>query len=156
MKIRGKKIEGRNSEVIPIIRPSGNIFFIAEAIPNFDQFEKLVKLPKPPEKILPGGVKQPDLQNPKYIEKLQEYSQMRSDYVIIASLSSTPDLEWEIVDLIKPDTWCKYRDELLSSGLTELEIMRLITSVSKANSLDDAMIMAARDDFLRGQALVHG
>lgn len=150
MKIKGKKIEGLNTQVIPIIRDTENIYFIAQAIKNYDDFNKLVPMPQPPQILRPGGVKELNTLDHDYLERMSEYGQMKTDYTVLISLSSTPDLEWEKVKLDNPKTWKLYRDELLESGLSELEVGRLINGVLRANSLDETMIEQARQDFLRG------
>jgi len=150
MKVKGKKLEGRNKVIIPILRPEGNIILIAEAIDNFNEFDKLVQFPIAPIRTLPGGVRESHTADPAYLVKVDEFSTMRSNYMIIRSLSATPDLEWETVDITKPETWQNVRQELLDSGLIETEIIRIINCISEANGLDDSVIERARKDFLAG------
>lgn len=149
MKIQGKKLEGRNVQIIPIIRESGNVYFTAQAIKNYDDFDKLVPMPTPPQILRPGGIKEVNLQDPDYIARMNEYGQMKTDYTVLSSLADTPDLEWEKVDMSDPKTWALYREELLESGLNELEIGRIVNGVLRANSLDESVIEQARQDFLR-------
>ncbi len=149
MKIAGKKIEGRNSEIIPIIRPSGNIAFIAEAIESYAEFDKLMPMPTPPEILRPGGIRESNFDDAAFKAKLGKYSEIKTAYTVIASLAGTPDLVWELVKLSDPTTYPNYQQELRDFGLTEIEINRIIQSVMKANSLDDKLIDTARQDFLR-------
>jgi hypothetical protein len=150
MKVKGKKLEGRNKVIIPILRPEGNTILIAEAIDNYNEFDKLVQFPIAPIRTLPGGVKESYTADPAFLDRLAEYSNMRSNYIIIKSLSATPDIEWETVDITKPDTWINIRKELRESGLIESEVVRIINCISEANGLDDKVIERARNDFLAG------
>jgi len=151
MKYKGKKVEGRNTEIIAIPRPDGNIVFIAEAVPNWEQFEKLAPVPSPPEKLLPGGRKEPNYQDKKYLEEISKYGQLRTDWLVLTSLRATKELEWETVDYSKPETWPNYREELKESNFTDIEINLIINGVANANSLNEDMIEAAKKDFLAGR-----
>jgi hypothetical protein len=55
MKINGEEIKGPNTELIVIPRSNGNpIVFKAQAILDFDDFDKLCPRPKPPQTIKRG------------------------------------------------------------------------------------------------------
>jgi hypothetical protein len=152
MKIAGKTIEGCNSELIPIIRPSGNIAFIAEAIISYEEFEKLCPMPTPPEIIRQGGTRELNHNDPGFKERLNKYGELKTAYTVVTSISATPDLEWETIKKGDIESYLNYTKELKESGLTENEIARLVQGVMRANSLDDKMIELARQDFLRTAA----
>jgi len=151
MKYKGKKLEGRNKEVIPIPRSGGDIIFIAEAVDSFDEFDKLVPEPKPPIIIKPGNVKIENTKDKKYLEALEEHNKLRTHFLVIKSLKDSPDLEWETVDFSKSETWPNYEKELKEAGLNDIEIGRIVMGVMRANSLDETMIEEARNNFLHGQ-----
>jgi len=153
MKIKGKKIEGRNIEVVVIPRPEEDIPFFCEAIPDYDEFNELCPPPKPPERLYPGGVRKEDTENPEYKEQLEAWATLRTHYTVLKSLENSKDLEWEKVDMEKPSTWDKYQEELKESGFTEIEMFRLLQGVMRANSLDDEMLKEAKKSFLQGQSL---
>jgi len=150
MKYKGKKVEGRNLEIIPITRPGENLIFIAEAVEDFEEFDKLCPEPKPPVKLVKGGQKVSDPNNPEYKKALDEYATNRINYIVLKSLLATKDLEWETVDFSKPETWSNFKKELKEANLTDIEQGRIIRGVMKANALDEAMIEQARQDFLAG------
>jgi len=151
MKYKGQKVEGRNVEIIPIPRPGEDIIFIAEAVENFEEFDKLCPEPVPPKKLLKGGQKVVNINDPVYKEQLDKYATNRINYIVLKSLLATKDLEWETVNYEKPETWDNFKKELKDSGFTDIEQGRIIRGVMKANALDDAMIEQARQDFLAGQ-----
>jgi hypothetical protein len=151
MKYKGKTVKGRNQEIIPIPRKDGDIIFIAEAIQDWEEFEKFLAPPKPPIKFKPGGVKVENLQDKKYLEAIETFNEQRTEYLIAASLMATPDLEWEKVQMDDPSTWKNVTKELKEADFSELEIGRIRQGVMRANSLDEGMIEEARERFLLGQ-----
>jgi len=148
MKYKGKKVEGKNVEIIPIKRPEGDIIFIAEAVSNWDEFEKLLPEPTPPVVIKPGGQRVSDYTDKKFIKSVEEHARARTQWIVLKSLEATKDLEWETVDINKPETWLNYEKELKDSNFSIIEIGRIIRGVMVANSLDEDMIDAAKADFL--------
>jgi hypothetical protein len=48
-------------------------------------------------------------------------------------------------------TWVKYRDELRESGLSDIEINRVVSGVMRANSLSEFAVEQAMKRFLAGQ-----
>ena len=151
MKYKGKEVKGKNQEIIPIVRPDGNIIFIAGAVKNWLEFEALVPEPKAPKRTKPGGIVVEDTQNGNYLKAVSDYGDTRTDYLVLKSLQDTVDLEWETVDMQKPSTWANWKKELRDSDFTEIEIGRITMGVMKANSLDEKMIDEARTSFLAGR-----
>lgn len=151
MKFKGEQLKGTNQEIIPILRPGGDIIFVADAVQDWKEFDELVTEPTPPEIIKPGGVKLQNKNDPTFIKALDEYNNLKTSYLILASLQNTPDMEWETVDMKKSDTWKNYRQELLDSDFTEIEVGRIVIGVMRANSLDEGMIDEARAHFLHGK-----
>ncbi len=151
MKYKGQTVKGSNQEVIPIPRPDGDIVFIATAVKNWSEFDKLVPEPTPPQVIKPGGSKMEDRKDPKYKKLLQEWAEEKSNYLVVQSLKDSPDVEWETIDLENPETWSNWKTELEEAGFTEIEVSRVMVGVMRANSLDEKMIDEARANFLLGQ-----
>ena len=151
VKIKGQKVQGRNVEVIPILRPGENIVFLAEAIENFNDFDKLC--PEPTAKMVrtPAGMV-PDPNDTTLQEKIDDHNQKRTAYMVLKSLEKTPELEWETVDINKPETWENWRKELEEGGFTQIEIGRILTGIMAANSLSSDAIEEAKKDFLLQQS----
>ena len=150
MKYKGKKLEGRNKEIIPIPRQDGDIIFIAEAIESFESFDRLLPEPEPPVVLRPGGQKTYNKKDKIYLRAVEEHNEQRTNFMVLQSLKDSPDLEWETVDYNEPKTWGNFRKELIESGFSEFEIGRIILGVMRANSLDENMIEEARNNFLLG------
>lgn len=153
MKIAGKKIEGRNVELIVLPRPLGtNIAFKAEAVLSMDRFNKLVTEPLPPQRIVAGGAKVANVNDPGYKAQILDFQAKRLAFLVLESLKATDQLEWETVVEDDPNTWTNWEKELGDSGFSAIEIGRIRTGVFSANCLNEALIEAARDSFLQGMA----
>lgn len=151
MKYKGKKIEGPNEEIVVIPRGDDieDFVFICRAVPNYDNFDKLVKEPTPRIITRAGETKSsPLLDEPEYKEKLKEYELQRLSWLIVQSLKATKDLEWDTVDFNNPKTWDNYDNELRASGFSSIEVGRIIRGVMIANSLDQRKVDEARQHFL--------
>jgi hypothetical protein len=148
MKYKGKKIEGKNVEIIPIPRPDGDVIFIAEAVTDWDEFEKIVPEPEVPMILKPGGIKIEQTNDKNYLKKIEEHNLLRTTWIVLKSLQATSELEWETVNMKDPKTWTNYERELKESGFSPIEIGRIIKGVMAANALDEDMIDAAKADFL--------
>jgi len=148
MRIKGKKITGANREIIAIPRGDGDdIVFIAEAVLDHKPFDKLCPVPKPRLKKI-DGEDVPDFKDKNYNAKIVKYSEKKTAWLILTSLKATPELEWEQVDLDDPSTWLLFRQELNSSGFSDLEVNRIINGSLTAQGLNEARIEQARDSFL--------
>jgi len=152
MKYRGKRIEGRNVVTMVIPRPDGNIAFIFEAVESFDRFDELCKPPEPPEVVRPGNIRTRNIKDPKYLKRLTDYAEKRSHYMVLKSLEATKDLEWETVDIEKPETFTNWTKELMDCGFTDIEVTLLVKASARANCLDQDMLDDARSTFLQEQA----
>jgi len=151
MKYKGQAVKGSNQEIIPIVRPDGDIIFIAESIKDWTEFDKLVPEPEVPVRLKPGGVKVEVPSDPSYVKAIEAYGELKSHYLILASLEASEDVEWDTVDMSKPETWKNYIKELKESDFSEIEISRITMGVMRANSLDENMIDEARNSFLRSR-----
>lgn len=152
MKLHGKKIEGLNRETVVIPRSEGDdLVFIAEAVPDWQPFYKLCPGPKAPVRVLKGGKKEYDLEDPAYLAQLDAHGKKQTQWLILQSLKATPGLEWETVNLGDHRTWGKLEDELVASGLTYAEIRRIVDAVMNANCLNERRLEEALENFQRGQ-----
>ncbi len=148
MKIHGKKLDGPNVEVLVIPRQDGDIVFKAEAILDYEPFEKACPLPQPPSILRPGGVHSQDTEDPKYKEAIQEWATLKMNWMIVKSLEPTEGLEWETVNMSEPETWDGFRQELEDGGFTVAEVTRLVGLVLDVNGLNQAKIDEATSRFL--------
>lgn len=117
MKIDGKVIEPPKPVYIPIPREGAeDIILTAQPVIDMSEFDQVYPEPKPPfVDDRKNKKKYHDYDDPKYQSKIEKRIEARQDYIVIKSLSATPGLEWEIVDIKDPDTWKFYREELQQS-----------------------------------------
>jgi len=54
MKYKGKKLEGRNTDILVLPRGGNRIVLKFQAVDSYDEFDLLVTIPKPPEILKPG------------------------------------------------------------------------------------------------------
>lgn len=151
MKIQGKVIEGPN--VITFVIPrSGrdDIVMRAGAVLDYDAFEALCPAPIPPTVQRPGKENILDVTDEKYNKALMAHIELKTDYMVLQSLTVTEGLEWETVTLKDPSTWVNWRTEVKDAGFTPPEIGLLISKVTEANGLDQAKLEEALAGFLTG------
>lgn len=150
MKIDGITITSCE-ELLVLPRGNGeNIPFRAIAVSINDEFKEIVPMPIPPMVLVKGGKKAPDLTDENYKKACDIRDDQRFAYMVLKSLEPS-NIEWDAVDMKKPTTWVGWSDELKESGLSDVELTRVVNMVMAANSLDEAKIEEARRDFLRGQ-----
>lgn len=154
MKLNGTKIQGPNVETIVIPRGDGlPIVFRAQAIIDMEEFKRLCPMPEPPTKLLPGNVKQPDVEDPHYRAALETRAEQQHAYTIVKSLEATVGLEWDTVKLEEPSSWTNYEKELKDAGFSEYEIIRIHNGVMAANCLNESKVEEARQRFLASQGV---
>lgn len=161
MKLQGHELDKENIEYAVIPRGDGStIVFKAKAILDYDIFDRVCPLPKPPTVIRPGGKREEDLTDKTYMQSISRHGERRMHWFVLESLSATDGLTWEKVKKEDPNTWHLYDDELKEANFTPTEIARIINAVWAVNSLDESKIEVARRNFLLGlqaeQAAISG
>lgn len=158
MKIAGKKIQGSNIEYAIIPRPStiaedgsvinNDVAFMARAVLDFSDFEKLCPPPQPPLSKRPGGESFQNVEAPAFKTANILWSVQKTNWIILESLKATEDLEWEKVIPEDPNTWGLYSEELTESGFNWREQELIREAVWKANALNDQKLEDAKKRFL--------
>lgn len=151
MKLNGKKLEGVPQEIVVFPRQDGDIVFTVQAVLDYEDCNKLDPKPDPPMKLLPGNIRQQNVEDPSYREKLDKWAARRSQYMIWKSLDATDGLEWELVAADDPSTWDKVEEELMNAGFAAGEIAYLTNKIFAVNGLDEEKIEQATKSFLAGQ-----
>ncbi len=152
MKINGQEIKGICVETLVLPRQEDDIVIRAQAIQDFDEFDALCPEPKAPGKLTKNGV-EPDLKDENYRAVLDIYHENRIAYLVVHSLEIN-EIEWDTVDINNPKTWTNYTDDFKASGLSVIEINRVVQVVMQANALDEEKLEKARANFLLGQQRV--
>lgn len=153
MKLKGKVITEPKSVPCDIFRGNETHRFLCKAVLSYEEFDKLVPVPKAPLITHRNGKTERDTKDVNFLAKLNKYAQLKTAYLIIASLSATADLEWETVKIEEPDTWLAYEKEL-QKFLTEAEFDKLSSAVMEANSPTAKKQEEAFDRFTPSQAEV--
>jgi len=151
MKIQGRIISGPKETIVAIPRDDGDIIFKLRAVLTFDEFDVLCPEPVAPTRVYKDGRKELDIENADYVKLSGERASKRWDWMILKSLSATEGLEWETVDMAKPDTYTNYLKELNGAGFTTYEIQKIIQGVIDANGLDETKYKEARERFMYSQ-----
>lgn len=134
MKINGKVLSAPSPVQVEIFRGEDSLTFVANAVLDYSEFDRLLPEPKPPLKtIVATQTQYPDVEDKRYKVAMEKYGKQRYAYMIIKALSGTPGLEWDEVDLEKPDTWEKWSTEL-RQVMTQYEINTIISGILEANS----------------------
>jgi len=148
MKIGGKEIGGLHEELLVLPRGEDQVVFKARAVADMDEFEKICPEPKAPGRLTKDGFV-PNTKDENYKKMVDHYGDQRLAYMCILSLEPS-DIEWEKVDIANPKTWRHWKEELKAAGITEIETNRIVQTVMRANSLDEAKLDEARATFVRG------
>lgn len=162
MKMHGKTVSGAYIETVVIPRPPTVITkedgtrqeienyyaFKLGAVLDYDDFDKMCPRPEAPIVIRPGGVQGRNVEDKDYKEILTKWATQRFHWGFLKSIAFTENLEFESVDMTKPETWENYEKELQKSGFSAVEIGRLYKGFHTANGMDEEKMEAARKSFL--------
>ncbi len=150
MKLSGHTFDSPSVVYCILPRDGDSIVFKCGPVLDYDEYEALCPVPKPPIQIHKGGVKIPDLQDATYVQQVSDRSDQRINYIVLKSLSYTEDLVWETVDLKDPRSWGNYEQELKDCYFTAIEVQRIQNACFEANSLSEARVEEARANFFAG------
>ena len=151
MKIKGKRLESSNEVTIVLPRYNGeDLIFKAKVVLDYPNLDKLLTKPEAPS-ILKKGKQEKDYKDSGYITQVQKNYEYRLNYMVLLSLAATEGLEWETVDLEKPETWENWETELKESGIPNSEVIYIFNKVQEVNSLDQDKLDEARERFLLTQ-----
>ncbi len=151
MKMNGRKLSGPSTEVVVIPKRDGELVFKAQAVLSYEDFYKLCPKPIPPTIVRPGGIKSQNTEDKDYLKAIEAWAANQTSWMILQSLKATPELEWETVDPVQPNTWDNYQKELKAAGLSDPEINRIVMCVIDANGLNNKKIDEATAAFLASQ-----
>ncbi len=155
MQIKGRKLEGPRTRVVPILRDAGeggNIYFIVKGVADLQPFFEICPQPEAPVLKLPGGKTRLDTENAAYKAKVDTWWRIRSAWIFLKSIEATDGLQWDQVSMSAPETYPNYNKELMESGFSDGEITRLLTAVMEVNGLNESLVEEARQSFLITQA----
>lgn len=151
MKVNGQ-IATRPVALPPLVFPrgEGELVFIALAVENFDEFNKLCPEPDPKQfgRLGPQGWEVDD-DSPQYRDLMKQHGRQKWAYMFIKTLEPS-NIEWETVNVNQPQTWKNFEKEL-RSVLGHVEYGTLVNLVEEANMMGSDHIEVARKRFLLKQ-----
>lgn len=149
MKIGGIEVKGPNEVLLVLPREENDIVIKARAVLDMAEFEELCPEPKPPGRQTKGGFEH-DVDDPGYKQQMENHNERQLGYLVVKSLEPS-EIEWDLVDINKPNTYTKWQEDFQAAGLSTIEVNRIMQVVMEANALDESKLEAARQVFLRGQ-----
>lgn len=148
IKLKGQPLKLPVPEVVVLPRGNDKIVFTLGPVLDYTDFDKLMPRPQPKVRMHAGGRTEMITDSDEFRKEWSDYSEKRMAYMAVVSLSATPDLTWERVNILNPETWAEWRTELAESGLTEGEINYIQIKIFEANSLTETRLDEARKNFL--------
>ena len=148
MRIGGVQLTGLNEAILVLPRSGGDLVIKARAIPDYEEFDKLVPEPKVPVMVTRNGTEN-DENNVDYLAAIARRETLRIAYIYVKSLEPS-NIEWDTVKIETPSTWTNFREDFKKAGLSPVEINRIWGTVSEANCLSEDKLVEARQRFLAG------
>jgi hypothetical protein len=154
MRIQGKEIKSLNVELIVIPRGNGeDIIFKAQAVADYETFNKLCPEPEAPWIIKPGTGREKNYRDQSFVTALNNKTRLQTYYMFIKSLEATEGLTWDTIDINRPDTWLNFEKELQDAGFSLIERNLITQGCMIANCLNERKIEEARNRFIQSQAV---
>lgn len=147
MKYKGKTVTPPAPKKIAFPRADGPIVFTCGPVLDYTEFDNICPMPKPP--VIQRIGKEPinDTKDKRFIAAVDTYALRKTQWMVLQSLNATEDLEWETVDMLDPETWNNYNDEL-AAVFTEREIEDLLSAVFEVNAPTPEARQQAIDSFM--------
>lgn len=152
MKIGGVPINGPKRGLLVLPRDPDPLIFNFISVSDDSDFDKIYPPIKPrKEKNIRLNRIIELIDEPQYIEKVKEREIAQRAYIFLKSISPS-NIEWETVDLNKPETFNNWQSDFRSAGLSNSEINAIFNKYVEVNVLTDDQLQEARDRFLALQA----
>lgn len=147
MKIAGLTIKPYQEHTFDIL--GSQVTFRAGVVTDYKTFTTMCPMPKPPLRIMRGGDKIENVNDPGFKKKMEKYNTARVVYMIMKSLEMTEGLEFTICNLEEPEslTMENLLEEFTSAGIPEMFGHKIINLATSANGLTESILEAARKDF---------
>jgi len=143
MKLQGRKPSGVREELLVLPRPEGDFAFKFRAV--MEDYPE--PPPEPVRKNIKGAIVQ-DRNDPEFTVLLDAWGTRKTHWHFLKSISATDGLEWETIDMTKPETWSNWEKELKDDGFNDAEVNMIFRTYQKVNFLSEDMLEEARKRFL--------
>lgn len=150
MKLKGIKLVAPAPTPIAIQHGQETVVLLCRVLTkvDWDKHDKLNPSPEPIKLNIPGGGIKLDTDSEEYKKAVDVNIDKRLAYMVIASLDSNEDIQFETVNLDDSSTWTNYRDEMREAGFTDAMIGNLVNQCINVNTFDPKLIEAAKQSFL--------
>lgn len=153
MKINGITFDGPKPVTLVVPVGGQEIVLTIKPVFDFEEFHKIFPCPEPPGAIDNQGNKIKDFEHPSYLSALDRWSEAHSGYLFIKALEDT-DIEWDKVDITKPETYELFDDEFRTIGLSPAYLNRIKFKILDVCGTNADRIDEATERFLAGRAQV--
>jgi hypothetical protein len=123
------------------------LVFYAQAVRSMEEFDAVLPKPRAGGQYTRNGWEETDTDAPAYKVALAQWRAKRWAYIFIKTIEPS-NMEWDTVDINKPDTWLGYESEL-RAVLGHFELNQLTQMVNAANALDEEALDEARANFFQ-------
>lgn len=149
MKLRGNPLSLPEPIPFKFYRGPNEYVILCKAILDYKPFSQLCPEPVPPTVTPVKGVPYKDYNDKKYAPAVEKWRDLRWKWIVIESLSATPDLEWGDVKPNDPSTWDNL-DKDLNSVFTPAEVTLLYNTIHEAQAPTQKTTKSAMDSFILG------
>lgn len=153
MKLKGFDIQAKPYDEAIFHVLGQPVTFRAKVVSDYKDFNSAVPEPTPPITTDRTGLKTKNPRHPDYIKKMEKYNEQQTVFMLMESLSETPDLEWTILSLAEPNTltFDNLQKEFTSAGFPLATASKVINLASSANGLTEKLVETARETFTTGE-----
>lgn len=152
MKFKGIKLEP--PKPVPCVIPVGEVevVFMVAPIYGAEGFNEVAPRPMPKIKTMADGTQETESGDKSYLDKLTQWIKNSQVWMELKALESSPDLEWEKVNINDPSTYEFFEKELRESGISKSAIEHLRLKIYEVSGMRQDLIEEATERFLAGQA----
>lgn len=149
MKIKGLDIKSKPYDEATFNIVGTPVTIRARVVTDYKQFNEIFPEPKAPNKRMASGEIIPQFNDPAYRKKIQTYSDAKTVYMLVTSLSETEDLDWETIDLANPETLTMDNliNEFAEAGIPDAVASKIINLATSVNGLTEKIVDTARQSF---------
>lgn len=154
MKVGGITIAGPKKTTVVLPRPEGDIPFHFVGVPDGDEFDAMFPEPEPPTQFnvkLQANIKQ--FTDVKYQERHADWVKAKTAWFFLKSIAPS-NIEWDQVDLSKPETFVSWQKDFRAAGFNQAEINAIYSGFEETNMVTETLMAQARERFLRSQEAI--
>ncbi len=149
MKINGKTLNEHRIVKVYLPVTDGAVEFRFRPLKSTENFETVMKRPEPPRMKVPGGGEFANVEARGFKNAVKDWAEKKLDWEFLKCISPTEGLEWTLVDMERPETWKKWRDDL-ETIFSSSEVDRIFAGFLEVQYITEDVMEKARATFLIG------